>query len=197
MQVLKLCQYFCPSKISHFQIGEKLGEGVDGEVFALQDISDQVIKLSIIYSVDELPVSIYHNRVVPTLYYVMQTQPDVCVRVDRFGKLGQIDQLSLFLYYCLMERLLPLSEDEGKVFYSLLSHEDRGIEKDLSPAKIEKTLSGLARGLDFDRQMVTLFCQQLRQEMVLRHRDLEVRNIMKDAMGHFKLIDLDRSTLEV
>jgi hypothetical protein len=52
----------------------------------------------------------------------------------------------------------------------------------------------MSRGLDFDADKVTLFCQNLHQAHVL-HDDIHVRNIMKDATGHYRLVDLDRAQI--
>jgi len=56
-------------------------------------------------------------------------------------------------------------------------------------------LQGMSRGLDFDAEKVTLFCNNIRTAPV-SHLDIHVRNIMKNDTGDYKLIDLDRIELE-
>lgn len=204
MLVLNLCKQYCVDKIPA-QPGERLDDGADGEVFVIADEPTRVIKFSVIYDREEdSPREIYFNQVVPILDYVMQQKSALCVKVYEFGFLGEFwrklvnwrtGTQNFILHYCIMERLHKLSEDEKKVFHSLVSHEDNRIEKDLSPDKIKNICQGLARGLDFDVEKVILFCDQLR-ESSLSHLDIHPRNIMKDVNGSFKLIDFDRATLE-
>jgi hypothetical protein len=203
--VLSLCQQLCPNKIPVVPT-ERLGQGgADGEVFAIENDPNRVIKFSIIYDrFSQSPKTIYRKEIVPILDYVMLTQPLICARVYEHGYLGQFSRempywkagiQTFVIHYCIMERLFPLTEDEKKVFHSVVSHEDRGIEKKLLPEKVNEMLRGLARGLDFDAEMITLFCNQLRVAS-LSHSDLHVRNILKNGAGYFKLIDFDRAILE-
>ena len=94
-----------------------------------------------------------------------------------------------------MEKLFKTTEDERKVFHSILCHNDSGVEKKYTLEQILKMLDGLEFGLDFDKKKVMIFCEKIRASPVC-HNDVHVRNIMKDSQGNFKLIDFDRSTLE-
>ena len=179
--------------------------GADGETFVVENDSTKAIKFSIIYDrFEETPLSLYQKKILPVLDYIMMVKPQMCARVYEHGYLGEYSRPMIYwrngiqnfvIHYCIMERLFPLTEDEKKVFHSLVSHEDREIEKDLSPEKIEKMLRGLARGLDFDAEMVILFCNQIRTSL-LNHNDLHFRNIMKNKIGEFKTIDFDRAIVE-
>jgi thiamine kinase-like enzyme len=91
-----------------------------------------------------------------------------------------------------MEKLHPLSEDEIKVFHSLVSHEDQNKIKKYSSLEINKILQGLSIGLDFDLHKVMFFCKNL-NKLTIQHSDLHPRNLMKDSDGNFKLIDFDRT----
>jgi hypothetical protein len=203
MFVLNLCKRFCPEKMPA-EPGERLGDGADGEVFAIADDPAKVMKLSVIYDRFEYPPKvIYFNEIVPVLDYVMSNHLSMCVNIYEHGYLGEYyrklnywkcGKQSLVIHYCIMERLLHLSEDERRVFHSVVSHEDRDLEKDLSPSKIKEIVDGMARGLDFDTKKVILFCDQLRNSP-LEHKDIHVRNIMKNSDGFYKLIDLDRACL--
>jgi hypothetical protein len=205
MFVLSLCQQLCPEKIP-VKTAERLGQGgADGEVFAIENDPDRVIKFSIIYDrFEQSPKVIYQKNVAPVLDFLLFNKPVICANLYEHGCLGEYSRKmnywkggiqKFLIHYCIMEKLFPISEDENKVFHSMVSHEDRLIKKDLSPEKIDETLRGLARGLDFDAKMVTLFCTQLR-EAPFSHSDIHIRNILKDAAGYFKLIDFDRAILE-
>lgn len=201
MQVLKLLdQYKCP--ISH-KIGEQISSGgADGEVFELVDQPDKVIKLCVIYDSPNREISIYQD-IQQVLDYVMTIQPQAYVRVFEHGYLGTYsrkmvewrkDRQDFLLYYYIMEKLSKITEDEKKVFHSIISHEDRGINKNYSPEKIGEMLRGMSRGLDFNAEKIVLFLDLIR-EMPIIHEDLHPRNIMCDNNKNFKFIDLDRSSL--
>lgn len=187
------------------QPGERLGDGADGETFVVADDPTKVLKLSVIYDrFEDSPKEIYFNQIAPVLDYVMLQRPPMCVTVYEHGYLGEYSRKmahwrkgvqNFVIHYCIMERLSPLSDDEKRALHSLVSHEDRKIEKDLAPKKIKEIVGGLARGLDFDQEKVILFCDQLR-EAFLSHSDIHPRNIMKDDKGYFKLVDFDRAILE-
>lgn len=204
MLVLNLCKQYCPDKIP-VQPGERLNDGADGEVFVIADEPTKVIKFSVIYDREaDSPREIYFNQVAPTLQYLLCSRPSVCAIVYEYGFLGEFwrklvswrsGTQNFILHYYIMERLHKLSEDEKKVFHSLVSHEDQRIEKDLAPQRIKEICRGLARGLDFDIKKVILFCEQLR-ESPLSHLDIHPRNIMVDNNGYFKLVDFDRCFIQ-
>lgn len=183
--------------------GEKLGEGADGEVFQVHGDESKVIKLGVFYEIDTAAQqhSIHLENI---LTYLIQSQLDTYARVYEYkplgffertvGVLGKKQPQVYFLYYYVMEKLYKLTEDEKKVFHTIVSHEDRSIKKNYAPEKLQKILAGLSRGLDFDVERVTFFHDNLRKTPV-QHLDLHVRNIMKDAAGNFKLIDFERAEL--
>jgi serine/threonine protein kinase len=198
MIVLPLCSEHCPEAIPN-NLGIKLGDGADGEVFSLLD-TNKVIKFSILCEYynnirDEF------NKIQSTINYIQHDHPCAYAYVYEFNKIAEGNRSTTFgiqnyiLYSYVMEKCFPLSSDESKVFYSILSHEDRGIVKNYTASEVKKILSGLARGLDFDEERVIFFYMNLRESPV-KHLDLHTRNIMKDAAGNFKLIDFDRVTLE-
>lgn len=174
------------------------GSGADGEVWSLKSDVDKVLKLSIIYDHPSRRITKY-SSIHQVLNYVMMNCPSAYVRVYEHNFLGEYSRQvpfrkepqKLVIYHYVMQRLFPLTEDEQKVFHSILSHEDRGIKKDLSFCKIEKVLFGLSRGLDFDAERIKLFITAL-IESPLAHADLHQRNILKDNEGNYRLIDLDR-----
>ena len=190
MLVHKICKQVCPEKIN-FDIISKLGDGADGEVFELKD--NKVLKLCIRFS--------NYQNVREVLSYLKDNDVDHFAKVYDFHYLGEYER-TLFngelqkyiLHYYIMEKLDKISDDEKKVFHTLLSHEDRGITKNFSLLKIKKMLEGMSLGLDFDMQRVIMFCERLKNTHV-HHNDIHPRNIMKDKCGNFKLIDFDRCEL--
>lgn len=194
---------FCPDKLP-YQTGERLGEGADGEVFSIPDEPKKVLKLGILYERHDRGFENHYKQIQKVLDYLIVTRPDAYAHVYEQGYLGTYSRKAdhwrsgeqkFIIYYYTMEKLEKTSEDERKVFHSILSHEDRGIEKNFSPEKVREMLQGMGRGLDFDAEKVTLFCDNIRSAPI-SHLDIHVRNIMKDELGNFKLIDLDRIELE-
>lgn len=203
MIVLDLIKKLCPEKLP-YKLGKPIGSpGADGECFLLADDPSKVIKLSVIYeSFDgSSPRDIYFDQIDPVFRQVISTSPHHCVSVYEYGFLGEYSRdwhggvrQKFVIHYCIMERLNKLTDDEKRVFHSIISHEDRNAVKDLSPAKVENILAGLATGLDFDASKVMLFIDQLRKSKLI-HGDLHPRNIMRRNSGDYALIDLDRSTI--
>jgi hypothetical protein len=205
LQVLKLLYQHNTQLLQKLpQIGERIAGGADGEVFSIKDDPHRVLKLGVLYETGSLKLTRAYGNIDRTLEHMEKTQPRAYVRVYRHGSLGVYarrdvsfykGEQKFSIYYYLMDKLYPITEDEGKVFHSILSHEDRGIEKNFSPEKIQEMLRGMSLGLDFDAEKVTLFCSNIK-EARLSHLDIAVRNIMKNEAGEFKLIDLDRISLE-
>ena len=204
MLVLQLCQQLCPEKIP-VKTGERIGSGgADGEVFEILDEPSKVVKMGILYERHDRGLLKYFTAIQKGLDYVMTMQPAAYARVYEHGYLGtysrkmeywRTGKQNFIIYYYIMEKLRKISEDENKVFHSILSHEDRGIDKNFSTEKVREMLEGMGRSLDFDAEKVTLFCDNIRGASI-SHLDIHVRNIMKDDAGEFKLIDLDRIELE-
>jgi serine/threonine protein kinase len=161
------------------------------------------MKLSVIYDAfdGQSPTATYFNQIEPILRHIMSTSPSHCVRMYECEFMGEYSRnwcggnQDFVIHYCIMDRLQKLTEDEKKVFHSLISHEDGNIEKDLSTARVKGIIEGLSKGLDFDEKEVMLFCQRLRESSLV-HSDLHPRNVMKCATGQFKLIDFDRATIQ-
>jgi serine/threonine protein kinase len=198
MKSLSLCRELCP-KLIPVVPSSQLGDGADGEVFEIEGSTDKVIKFSTLYHYSE-PLEKEFCRINEVLSFLAETCPSTYARVFRFNYLGRSTRKTVsgpqeyFLYYYIMEKCFKLSEDEKKVFHSILSHEDRGAKKKYSDQQLQKVLYGLNMGLDFDLKKVLQLCQDLKKTPI-DHSDLHPRNIMKDRFGNFKLIDFDRSKL--
>jgi hypothetical protein len=186
MLVHKLCQKFCPDEIP--ELSTRLGDGADGEVFELTQDPNKVIKLCVSFN-DSI------NQVERVLHHMINSPAPTHARVYEYVRLGCYrTEIVYWLYYYTMEKLQKISDDEKKVFHSIISHEDCNAEKNFSLIKVKKMLKGLSKGLDFDAERVIFFYDNCRKTQVA-HLDIHVRNIMKDAAGNFKLIDFDRAQL--
>lgn len=199
MLVYKLVQQNCPNSIKYF-IGTKLGDGADGEVFDLIDYPNLVIKFTILYGLPEASLLEKYSSIDSTLKFLSHTPVCTCARVYQHEMLGIYTRpwdgatQQYLLYYSVLEKLCKISTDEYRVFHSLISHEDQEKKKDLSPAKVKKMLAGMATALDFDSERVTFFYENF-DKSPIKHLDVHPRNIMKDSIGNFKLVDFDRTLL--
>ena len=178
----------------NFRLGKEIGSGADGEVFEIID-SPNVIKFSILYDCGHTSLSDY-DRISKTLNYLIDHSPQPYARIYEHKYLGQFERDGYqkhILYYYVMEKLNHISDDETKVFHSILSHEDRQVKKNYQ--KINKILNGLSAGLDFDEKEVKLFVASL-VACVIKQNDIHPRNIMKNNLGQFRFIDVDRCQME-
>ena len=155
-------------------LGEKLGSGVDGSVYALSD-----------GSVDKFS-SAYDKQL---LAEIATGKHPHFVEVFDFG-VGESG-----MHFVVMERLYPITDDEAKVFHTIISHEDRGLSKTFTLARLDEVLDGLSVGLEFDKKAVVAFYRQVRSD-AMTHLDLHERNLMKDKGRRFKLVDLNRISKE-
>lgn len=213
MLALTLCKELCAEKIP-VQVGNKLGDGADGEVFDIKNEPNKVIKFSVLYEWKNENLSntttdnikLVYQNISGVLDYLISLPAPAHARVYEHKFLlensrsivwGNTSKDQKFiLYYYIMEKLYHLSEDEVKVFHSILSHEDRHAIKNYSPEIIKKMLCGMSRGLDFNMERVIFFYEKI-CETPLIHNDLHPRNIMKNSVGDYKLIDFDRCSLTV
>lgn len=207
MLALSLCQEACPELIPD-NIGVPLGEGSDGQAFELTNDPDKVIKLSALFCYLDENLASKFEDVRITLNYLQSNHIDAYAKVYEFQNLGIYDNSQsknrwslgehqeYYLYYYVVEKCFKLSDDESKVFHTIISHEDLGIQKNYTPDELNKILAGLSVGLDFDAEKVTLFYNNLKCSP-LKHLDLHPRNVMKDKLGNFKLVDFDHSRLEL
>lgn len=201
MLVLKLCEQLCPDKIPCVT-NRKLGDGADGEVFDIINDPNKVVKFCVLYQSSAEHPLVTYKQVTQVLDYLIATPLPTYARVYSHGYMGEFNravwenqQQTYLIYYYLMEKLHKISDDESKVFHSLISHEDRGIKKNFSSLKIKEMLQGMSRGLDFDVERVTFFLDNFKNSR-MAHLDIHVRNIMKDSNGNFKLVDFDRAQIK-
>lgn len=177
-------------------VKEKIGEGADGDCYTISSNIDQVIKFSVYYCWQkENPNQIIKSKLIG--YSEIQKYSNLFAKLYEYGFIGKGNRNTVdgnqdyLIFYCLMEKLNKISEDEKKVFHSILSHEDRNIVKKYSLNKISEILSGLSLGLTFDHGKVIEFTRQV-MEMKIKYTDIHPRNIMKDKFNNYKFIDFDR-----
>lgn len=189
-----------------YQIGKSIGfGGADGEVFEILNDKKYVIKLSILYDYDSNDILNEYKRISKVLSAITEQKCYAYARTYAHGYLGKFHRTiydgskqEYILYYYVMEKLNKISDDEKRIFHTILSHEDRGFgfEKKLSMDQIKKILPEMGRSLDFDEPKVIFFCENIDKASIV-HNDIHVRNIMKDNFGNFKLIDFDRCSSKI
>ncbi len=173
--------------------------GADGAAYSID--SNRVLKVSVLYDWKDNLVSDF-KRINETLLYLKNNPQAAFAQVFEFKYLGIYNRTivdekkqNYILYYYTLEKLNKISEDEKKVFHTILSHEDANIEKKYIGDSLNKVLEGLSWGLDFSQKEVKLFCENIRKANV-EHNDINPRNIMKTKAGSFRLIDFDRCSLK-
>lgn len=184
-------------------IGDKIGDGSDGEIFSLKNEKDKLIKFSIIYVWDNKnfnsknELQRLYNKTISNILAVKSSNEDIFCRVydcssSFFGSRPTVDGEQGFIaFYSILEKLDKTTEDEKKVFHTILSHEDANKNKNYTLSDVKEILNGLSYGLEFDRKKVLNFYEKI-QKSKFKHLDLHPRNIMKDKVGNYKLVDLDR-----
>jgi serine/threonine protein kinase len=198
MQVLSLYEKNYPDHIPYYDLlGNEVGAGSDGQVFDIKG-TNKVIKYCILYQDYSNDLHFKFEEIMKAICNIRDYNPNICARVYEFDFIAYgsrrvfrgLDQ-KYVMYYYIMEKLSKISEDEKKVFHTILSHEDRGIIKNFKDKELKEILFGLSRGLDFDEERVIIFYNNLKNSPI-QHLDIHVRNIMKDSEGNYRLIDFDR-----
>lgn len=181
-----------------YQLDKEIGNGADGQIFTLPQFPNKVIKLGVIHC--SSIISFQLRNMEKVLNYLINNNVNTYVKVFEYQYLGKFNKKvqsytqEYYLYYYIMEKLLPISKDENKVFHSLLSHEDANVSKQYSHQQVISMLNGLSYGLEFDFQKVLYFYKNIKKVPIC-HNDIHPRNILKNNKNEFKLVDLDRSVL--
>jgi len=178
--------------IAEFPIipGKEIGVGADGQVFELPN--NLVIKYSILFDYDNNLQNNFNSR----SNILNSINSSAFVKIYEFKKVLESSRLfdnkqqSYIVYYYIMDKLNKISEDESKVFHTLLSHEDSNKVKSYSIKEITNICNDLSKYLDFNTNKVIEFITNYQNSEFI-HLDIHPRNIMK-SNEDFKLIDLDR-----
>lgn len=193
---MKSLQDNCPTSFP-FRVGHCLGAGVHGQVFDSLDEPGNAIKLSIVYSDDEDAI-VKFNNLERVYKFIIDNPNDILVKVFKFGRIynGARDifgwEQEYIIYYSIMEKLLPISDDERKTFKTICDSFN-GILK--TNRSIKELINELNGWLEFDKDKVFDFYKSL-HSLKIEHRDIEARNIMKNYDGQFKLIDFDLARIK-
>jgi serine/threonine protein kinase len=201
MQVANLIS---SSILNQFHLDCELGCGADGQVFSILNDLGKVIKFGILYDDYSSDIDQRYQKINNVLSRIKITKPNLFVKIYQSDYLLKgaratfAGNQNYIIYYYIMDKLLPLSQDETKVFHTIISHEDRGIVKSYTYEKIQEILRQMQRGLEFDILKVNTFYKKLInfQNGKLMHLDLHPRNIMKDHCENYYLIDLDRMQIQ-
>ena len=180
--------------ISYF-LGSKINQGADGIVYHLLN-SDKVIKITTIsdrLSKDKntiIDADISYHLVQRSLEYLLKFNPKPYAKLFDYHHINSLikNGQKHIIYLSVLEKLLELSDDEKKVFYTLST-------ENFKNSQLEIILRDLNRGLDFPVDRVILFSNHL-ENCKLKQLDFRFQNIMKDLEGNFKLIDFDRTEIK-
>jgi hypothetical protein len=215
MLVLPLCRKYCPEKLT-MSVGQYINDGSDGHCFLLGNDKNKVIKFSILFGER---INRYAT-IEQVLSQLVAVKPRAYVRVHEYGYLGTFSRpweeektgikyksnQDFVLHYYIMDRLEDLSKDEREVFNHIFANygdpcvldlealQERNFRtfSDLSEADLATLAIGT--GLDFDARVISLFCQEIAQSPI-KQEDLHDLNIMRNKLGEYKIIDIDRCSI--
>lgn len=164
-----------------------IGSGFHGEVWSLFDQPDKVVKLAWAPIIDQD----YHPKwtwqhIHNTYQYLIQHPSPTLATIYEVNVSVRIPHTNRQYYSVLMEKLLPLTDDELKVMTSVVMDYNGNIES----GKCLQHIQELQEWLEFDAAQAEHFYDSLVQLPVVQ-RDFHSRNIMKDKEGEFRLIDFE------
>ncbi len=176
-------------------VGEFLGRGFHGDVWTVPGVEDKVIKFSrIVEAMTQQPLKEFYNNLTEVLAEQQNNAYPCYVKIFnisflyegiRFHPKNPTLGQKFILYSTLMEKLIPLSLDEKKLFDTITT----------AKSPIDFLVASQAGWLNFDQQKVMTFHNQI-ESTPIKHGDYRSPNIMKDSEGNFKLIDLDFATIK-
>lgn len=186
-------------KLKNISVGKLLDRGAQGKVFEIINQPDRIIKLSILYDVDpNQNLNNVFNRIERVYNFVIKHRPSNVVSIHDFGRLIEGKRETVYgpqryiVYYSIQEKLLPLAEEEKKVFKTIC----QSVNNELNLTRpLEDILNELSCWFEFNKLKINAFMKQL-SECKINNNDFHRRNIMKDASGNFKVIDMDLATLK-
>ena len=159
------------------KFGNVIAQNADGEIY---ELNEKAIKFGIVYNSDN-PVSEYKS-IEKVLFFLKDRNIPCFTKIFDSKFLGVKDGNLLFYY--VMEKLKPITDDEQRVFHTLLSNRYNSYQ-------LRKVLSEMRRGLDFDERKVTFFYETF-ASCPMSHSDAHARNLMKDSYGNFKFVNPER-----
>ncbi len=172
-------------------VGKLLGEGFHGQVFEVPGDEGKVIKYSrVLETMSDVPLKEFYNNLTAVLAEQQKNAYPCYVNILDFrflyeGKHPQHYYQNYILYSVVMEKLIPISFDEKRVFDTIVK----------GKGTVEELVAGQKDWLIFEPEKVLTFMAQV-NSTPLFHNDFNSRNIMKDSEGNFKLIDLDYAEIK-
>jgi hypothetical protein len=183
------------SNVKTFNLGAEIGYGADGQVFDLKDDSSKVVKIGVLYDVHEtLSLDDSFNAIEKNYRHFINGSETHFVNIFEFGMIGKGTRNTVagpenyIVYYIIQEKLFSMSEDEKKALKTVCDVIN-GVVKNSKP--VSSILKDLNNWFDFDYSKVNGFFEQVKCSKI-QHLDFHRRNILKDANGCFRLIDLER-----
>jgi hypothetical protein len=176
-------------QIKDYKVGDYITSGADGSAYFSENF---VIKFVDLFDSKNKVLNIYskNKRII---YKIIDDKPKHYVETFDFKFVKDFTDNKNYhiIYYYVMERLNKISEDESKLFHTIMSHEDSNKIKRISDQKTIRTIKSLNLYLDFDYNKIIDFIKNI-ENYKIKHLDVHPRNIMKDNDGNFKFIDLER-----
>lgn len=190
-------QLYLPDKLFPKGLTE-IGSGADGTVY--ETSSNEIIKVSVHVNWDYHNIYDSQKTILSNLAHIEKNSPCHLVKIYDIGKINYITKfksihgdLDAYIYSYSMERLIDLSEDERRIWDSI-SHRDTGDPVKITKQTFENTKT-LCDFYNIDFKKPSFFLKCITQSNII-HLDVHPRNIMKDNENNYKLIDLDRISIQ-
>jgi len=183
-------------EIVPYKISKSLGYGAHGEVFSICENEQKAIKIAVLYDAYDVPIDSMFTNISDMHTYLKGKRIFPLAAVYDFAKISDgwrdtVEGKQKYIsYYCVTEKLLPLSEDEKKVLKTICDIYNKNVAQ---TKPIKNILNELSDWFSFDKKKVHEFYELL-TKCPISHNDVHRRNILKDTNNNFKLIDFDRST---
>lgn len=201
MKSYQFIQQLCPDRNS-IQPGKLIGSGFHGEVFEVENQTDRVVKFSKVSEdmcASRGTLEQFQENLHRVLAYQLRHDYACFVRVFSFNFLysgeiswhpaaNRLGMQKFILYSTVMEKLVPMSEDENKLFSTLCPMINENV------SGTEWLVKQQADWLDFDFKKVMTFLNQIKHSPI-EQQDFQRFNVMKDVSGNFKVIDFDFTKL--
>ena len=207
--ILDVVKQQCPENLRN-DIGKFLGRGSFGEVYEI-DGGDKVIKIAVAGSGSFSTPESEANRYLDKIKALSELNTDVFVGVYDYGILCNVDppypNRKGVAYYYVMDKLIKVPDVEAKIaaktLEDLFDIGNQGIgeerENNINRYLTFKEKVNKNKGdIDEDGPNPIAKAYDLYKRMRasrVRHEDIHKDNIMQDADGKYKLIDLEASKI--
>lgn len=183
-----------------FQLGKKLGDGADGEVFEIKN--NKVIKFSIVLDIDSRAKNYTIQNIVNNNFkifkFIKENPINSFSRIYDFDILktdfinGFEGKINYIIYFYTLEKLNELSINDKDILKNIF-HEANEKNKNSFIDLSEQELMDKLKNNNLYSRILNLYFDLKKYK--INHLDIDVRNIMKKN-NDFKLIDFDRCELK-